>query len=205
MKLSQVDPGRLAELSDEQVTRIVYDGPPTGSEHAVAALVLGGPAKEMGERALSAATLYRVGLAPCLIPTGGVRRLTKEGEMTESEYLARQLAMYNVPEDAILPENEATTTRENMLFGSVLLERALKPRGAFAVYIVTSAYHLRRSMALARLYLPRTALVLGDGVPNIGGSRDEWMNSPYWTFHVRNEVRLLKGMADCGEIDDIEF
>ena len=203
MMLSEWDPQRLDDLTDEQVTHIVYDAPLAVDEPALAALVLGGPVEEMGERARAAAALYKEGLAPCLIPTGGVKRTTPLGELTEAEYLGRRLEEAGVPREAILPENEATTTRENMLFGSVLLERARRPRGTFSVYVVTSANHLRRSMALAQLYLPRTARILGRAAHNEGGMPGEWTLSEYWVHSVRTELKLLKGLIDRGEIDDI--
>ena len=205
MKLSGIDQNCLGTLSPKQVSSIVFDAPPTEDHPAVAALLLGGSPVVMESRAKAAAELYRKGLVPLVIPTGGVRHGDDGTGPTESEYMATVLRESGVPDEAILLENEATTTRENMMLGWMAIERALHPRGIFAVYIVTSAFHLRRSLALARLYLPRSARVLGCAAAHPGGGRDEWSKSEYYSDKVRTELGLLKGLVDHGEMDDIEF
>ena len=205
MKLSLVDKSGLESLSKEQVSRIVFGFESDPPAPAVAALLLGGSPQVMDARVRAAATLYRDGFVPLIIPTGGVRHPEKGCEETEAEYMAHALGGLGVPEEAILLENEATTTRENMIFGEGVIERVAHPRGAFAVYVVTSAFHLRRSLALARLYLPRTARPLGCAAADPGGGPDEWASSEYYTGRVHTELGLLKGLVDNGEMDDIEF
>ena len=205
MKLSAVPSKDLDALSVEQVSHIVFDIPPTEDRPAVAALLLGGSPVVMDSRVRAAAELYRKGLVPLVIPTGGVRHDDGGTGPTEAEYMADVLKESGVPDDAIVLENEATTTRGNMIFGGVVLERALHPRGVFPIYIVTSEFHLRRSLAVARLYLPRTAHILGCAAVHPGGGRNEWANSEYFTNKVRTEVGLLKWLIDHCEMDDIEF
>lgn len=205
MRISRIDKGDLDALSAEQMSRIVFDLPPPEDRPAIAALLLGGSPMVMDSRARAAAELYRKGLVPLVIPTGGVRHGDGGTGPTEAEYMAGVLRESGVPNEAIVLENEATTTRENMIFGGVALERALHPRGAFPICIVTSEFHLRRSLALARLYLPRTARILGHAAAHPDGGPDEWPKSEYFTGRIRTEVGLLKWLVDHGEMDDIEF
>ena len=205
MKLSVIPSNDLASLANGQVSSIVFDAPPTEDRPAVAALLLGGSPVVMDSRAQAAAELYRKGLVPLVIPTGGVRHGDGGAGPTEAEYMAGVLRESGVPDEAIRLENDATTTRENMIFGEMVIERAAHPRGAFAVYIVTSAFHLRRSLALARLYLPRTARILGCAAAHPGGGRDEWTKSEYFSGKVHTELGLLRRLVDHGEMDDIEF
>ena len=205
MKVSQIPTDALSGLSNEEKTRIVFDVEPDARDPAVAALLLGGSPVVMDSRARAAAELYRKGLVPLVIPTGGVRHGDGGTGPTEAEYMAGILRESGVPDEAIRLENEATTTRENMIFGEMVIEHAAHPRGAFAVYVVTSAFHLRRSLALARLYLPRTARILGCAAAHPGGGPDEWARSEYYTGRVHTELGLLKGLVDNGEMDDIEF
>lgn len=205
MKVSQIPVAALSDLSNDEKTRIVFGGERETDGHGVAALLLGGSPVVMDSRARAAAELYRKGLVPLVIPTGGVRHGDGGYGPTEAEYMAGVLRNSGVPDEAILLENKATTTRENMIFGEMVIERAAHPRGAFAVYIVTSAFHLRRSLALARLYLPSTARILGCAAAHPGGGRDEWTNSEYFSGKVHTELGLLKGIVDHGEMDDIEF
>ena len=208
MKLSQIDGEDLASLSNEQVGRIVFgdDYANVPKPHSgVAALLLGGSPPVMDARAQAAAALYREGLVPLIIPTGGARHPDQGCAETEAEYLARALRGLGVPDEAIFLEREALTTRENMILGEAKIERVLHLRGEFSVYIVTSAFHLRRSLALARLYLPRTAHILGRAALQRGDSPADWPQSEYFTGRVRKELGLLKGLVDNGEMDDIEF
>ena len=205
MKLSEVDEKRLNELTDAERTEIAFGGWTEDTEKGAAALLLGGPLEEMPSRAEAAAELYRAGRAPLIIPTGGVARDTELGRQSEAKYLTELLLSEGVPAGDILTEEEAQTTRENMIFGETLLERRLRPRGPFRVYIVTTEYHMRRSLALARLYLPRTAVVAACPAVLPSGSRNEWVRGPYWRHAVETEVRLLKGMVDRGEAEDILF
>lgn len=106
------------------------------------------------ERAEAAVDLYHRWLVQYLLPTGGVEWDTDAGGMSEANYLAMPLEKLNVPKEAILLENEATTTRENMLYCALLLERKLHPRGGYGEYIVTSPSHLRRALRAGGIWMP---------------------------------------------------
>jgi len=205
MKLSQLDPNRLNELTDDQMDRIVFDHCEDDGMSGLAAILLGGIPEVLRERTQAAAQLYHEGRISCIIPTGGVAWDTELGHMTEAECMTLLLKEYGVPEEAILIENQATTTRENMLYASILMERTFHPRGNYRVYIVTSPAHLRRSMALAKLYLPRTAQL--SGCPGVcpKGMPGVWMTDSFQRKRVFREVELLKSTIDAGDIEDIEF
>ena len=206
MKVSQIPAGDIPGLSTDEKTRIVFGGERETGGPGVAALLLGcGTPREMAERAAAAADLFKEGLVPCVIPTGGVVHPTECGNLTEAEYMALKLREHGVPDEAVVLEDQATTTIENMLFGMVAIERACHPRGPFPVYVVTSGTHMRRSLALAGVYLPRTARILARAAANPGGGASEWFRSEFWTGRVNWELRWLKNYIDSGTIPDIEF
>lgn len=206
MKLSQIPVDKLPGLSNDEKTRIVFGGEREFGGRGIAALLLGcSSPQEMADRAETAASLFSEGLVPKVIPTGGVVHPTEFGEMTEAEYMAQRLRGLGLQDEAIIVENQAATTIENMVFGSVVLERSFRPRGPFSVYVVTSAHHLRRSLALAEVYLPRMARILGRAAGNAGGGAREWFRSEFWTGKVNLELRWLKKSIDDGTIPDIEF
>ncbi|MBE5782772.1 MAG: YdcF family protein [Clostridiales bacterium] len=206
MKYSAYDPKRLNELTREQISQIVYGDWKDDGLTGVAALLLGGPPEEMEMRSRAAAHLYLAGRVSYVIPTGGVYHDTELGHMTEAECMQEYLLQFGVPKDHILLENEATTTRENMLFGAIQLERHLRLRSPFRVYIVTAPYHLRRSMLLARTYLPRTYIVSGYAAHDPTDGKDVWHLNPYLMKNpIDKEVHLLKNYIDNGEIEDIDF
>lgn len=68
-----------------------------------------------------AASLYHKGLAPRLVFSGGVGRFTGEWSTTEADHFAQVAQQAGVPEHAILIENQATNTGENIKFTRTLL------------------------------------------------------------------------------------
>ncbi|MBQ3222896.1 MAG: YdcF family protein [Clostridia bacterium] len=205
MKVSQLRADMLSELTIEQVDRIVFHNCTDDGQSGAAAILLGGNPNVLRERASAAARLYHEGRVPYIIPTGGVKWDTDLGRMSEAERMEQYLLEFGVPQEAILLENEATTTRENMIFATLLIERRLKPRGPFRLVIVTSPAHLRRSLAIAKMYLPRTAEISGcpgdcpQGMPGV------WHQDEYQVTRVQRELGLIKEQIDQGDMDDFEF
>ena len=205
MKITEMSLEALMALPDEQITEIVYGNWQDDGGKGIAALLLGGNPTVHRERAQGAAQLYHAGRVPYIIPTGGVQWDTEFGRMSEAEGLKRILLELGVPEEAIILENEATTTRENMIFGAVQIERNLRPRGPFRIYVVSSAAHLRRSLALAKVYLPRTAQVFGYPGVCPEGTREMWHTDEKQRKRVLREVEFLRKYTGTGEIEDVEF
>lgn len=207
MKLSQVEYQKIREMPNEQMTEIVYGG---GSclddgKSGVVALLLGGNPLVMKERAQGAANLYQAGRVKYIMPTGGVKWDTEFGHISEAHCMKQHLLNLGVPEEAILLENEATTTRENMIYCTLQIERQLKLRGNYRVYVVTSPCHMRRSLALAKAYLPRKVLI--SGYPGVcpQGMADTWYQEAFHTERVYREAELLHRFIHDGDIEDVEF
>ena len=161
MKLSEIKKEEFESLSNEQLAEILYGVSRDDGECADVALVLGGNPNHCGERAYKAAELWHAGRVKTLIPSGGVKWNFDGREISEAEYLANILRKEGVPEEAILVEDRATTTKENMLYGTILFNKAFKIQNVKSVMIVTSASHLRRSLGLGKLFLPRSVKVTG--------------------------------------------
>jgi uncharacterized SAM-binding protein YcdF (DUF218 family) len=99
---------------------------------------------ENGDRMWEAARLYRRGLAPRIIVTGGSFVEHGGPSGTEAEAMRIFLLDLGVPAHAILDEPKAQNTIENI--GNV---RAMVGDGRVA--LVTSAYHMPRAVKLAAL------------------------------------------------------
>ncbi|TVQ82293.1 MAG: YdcF family protein [Micavibrio sp.] len=69
-----------------------------------------------------AAKLYHKGLFPKILVSGGVA--TDDGRM-ECDRMRDRLVKKGVPEDAILVENKATNTGENVKYGMALIEKKI--------------------------------------------------------------------------------
>ncbi len=91
------------------------------------------------------ARLFHAGKAPRIIVSGGRSPGRGQG-MTEAEAGRLFLLDLGVPEGAILLEDEALTTRGNAVFVAELLEQ----QSIEGLLLVTSALHMRRSVAAFR-------------------------------------------------------
>ena len=101
------------------------------------------------DRVWHAARLYRAGKAPIVIPTGSGER----------ESALPLLADLGVPEAAILVEDKARNTEENAKFVERLLAAKNEKSAKKKVLLVTSAWHMRRSVLMYKKYAPSLEIV----------------------------------------------
>ena len=101
------------------------------------------------DRVWHAARLYKAGKAPIVIPTGA-------GEKESSVPLLLDLG---VPEGAIRVEPKARNTEENAMFVEKILEPRNTQNTRKRVLLVTSAWHMRRSVLMYRKYAPSLEII----------------------------------------------
>ncbi len=101
------------------------------------------------DRVWHAARLYKAGKAPLIVPTG-------RGEQESTVPLLRDLG---VPESAIVVEKEARNTEENARFVEKILEPRNTQNTRKRVLLVTSAWHMRRSVLMYRRYAPSLEII----------------------------------------------
>jgi uncharacterized SAM-binding protein YcdF (DUF218 family) len=102
----------------------------------------GGPSPCMRARASHAAALYHQGLAHWVIPTGGP---TDQGP-TEAAVLTTVLEGADVPAAAIVPEDRALNTIQNIANSKVIMQA----RGWHTAILVTEPFHINRASLIAR-------------------------------------------------------
>ena len=94
-----------------------------------------------------AAQLYHQGLAPLVVPTGGIAHqsdlLSTNWDRPEADVFADILSARGVPPHALLLEREATNTSENIRFS----RRLLANRPLASILIVTKPFMQRRAFA----------------------------------------------------------
>ena len=204
MKITEAKKETLMALSAREKYDFVCGDIRDDGMSAPVALLLGGNPNNARNRALAAAELYRAGRVPYIIPSGGVKWDIDGEQISESHFMKRILMENGVPEEAIILENQATTTVENMIFGTLQIYRKLKFKNAPHVIIVTSEAHMKRSMALAKAIMPR-ALTFSAYPAFHNAPTDEWFESEANLKALDTEVRLLKDLADSGLIEDFEI
>ncbi|MBR5314638.1 MAG: YdcF family protein [Clostridia bacterium] len=206
MKLSAISQQDVDSLTLEQVADIVFGIENSEPETSDFALLLGCRPGFCEVRALQAAKIYRDGKVGYVMPSGGAEwQIQDRGVMTEAAYMSEILKENGVPEEAILLENEARSTKENLIYGTLQMNRRLKIQNVKSVCIVTEAYHMRRSLGLAKLFLPRS-LKINYSIANYPSDPIAYMLADKMNEQrARKDVYHMIGLINAGLIDDIEF
>ena len=202
MKLSEITREDIAQMPFEKKYDFICGGIVDEGKSAPVAILLGGNPNNALPRALAAAELYRSGRVPYIVPSGGVEWDFGGETLSEACFMKRVLIENGVPEEAIILENEARTTKENMIYGTLQINRKLKFEKVEHVIIVTSRSHMKRSIALAKAFLPRRVTVSAypanheATIAGLNESTGEW---------IAKELDLLKGLVNSGLVEDMEI
>jgi uncharacterized SAM-binding protein YcdF (DUF218 family) len=94
------------------------------------------------DRMWHAARLYKAGKAPLVVLSGGLA--FEDGLMSEAASMRAFMRDLDVPDSAMLLEEQSVNTRQNAQFTTALL----RERGISQIVLVTSALHMRRSVLL---------------------------------------------------------
>ena len=97
-----------------------------------------------GDRVLYAARLYQEGSAPVLLLTGGNIAFLGGSPSTPADDMATLLELTGVPRSAMIIENQSQNTLQNAQNSCAII----KAKGYTNLILVTSAFHMPRSVAL---------------------------------------------------------
>lgn len=197
MKLSEINDLNILKIED--YTRIVYNDVTQDVKDGDAIILLGGERIWCLERANACIELNQSIHIKYIIPTGGVEIMT---DLTEAMYLKKLLVKSGIDEKKIILENQATTTRENMIYANKILKTIPNIK---KVIIVTSHFHLRRAVELARNYLDKAYHIVGYSGHAQEGNKENWYKSVYYIERVKQEVYYLKSHIEKGYIKEIEY
>ena len=95
------------------------------------------------ERLRHAAELYRSGLAPKIILTGG---LDPANTVTDAEAARRWTEREGIPAEDVLLEDRSRYTHENFLYAKEIMDR----EGFESALVVSDPLHMKRAMLCAR-------------------------------------------------------
>lgn len=176
----------MDSLDVDMLSRCFF--PPERRIAADVAIVFGMNAPE--RPVAHAVAAFNAGLARRLLFTGGYNRRLGCAEGPE---MARQAIANGVPAEAVLVEDQALHTEQNVEFACRLLENERGGRpGVGSVLILTIEYHLRRACLAARRRLPEDV--------DLG-----WTCYPSRHYGASNWFEVARGRTDVlGELARIE-
>lgn len=191
-------------LTDEIVDRVLFEGISDTGEKVDCIIVLGS-IKASQYRIPVAVEAYKEERASKLLLSGGSVRDFVDGNMSEAEHMRKHAVDMGVaPEDIIL-ETYSHNTVENM-FGSLLeLQRSFWINKVNSVLLVTTSYHMRRSLALARYLFPPHVTVIPCPADDTNTRRDNWMDSEEGRKRAIAEVNNIITCVENGLFPDLEI
>lgn len=134
-----------------------------------------------------AATLYKQGMAPYILPSGGYK---PHVGTTEWEYLRNIGIINGVPEEAILIEDKAQHTLENARFSLEVLQRkGICPK---KVIIVCKAGHSRRALLCYQAEFPIDCeFLVSPCIDRYGITKENWFLSEVGINRIMAEVKKI--------------
>jgi hypothetical protein len=205
MKLSELDVAKLYTLDDATKEKILFCDCPDDGGSGDVALLLGTRHTYVYPRVEAAAKLYLDGRVRYVMPSGGVEWEIGGEQMSEALYMRQLLLEMGVPDERILLENEARSTKENMICGTLQMYRRLKLEDVRKVYIVSSELHMRRALAFAKNLLPRSIEIAPFAAWSGVDCRANWKQSVVNRTYCERSLPLIKKEVDSGGIPDIEI
>ena len=159
----------------------------------------GGSHPELGEYA---AALYKRGLSPVVVPSGGVsiksgvfngvksrKEIYSLPYRTDCEFLTDVLIKNGVPHHAIFQENESGCTKENAVLSKRLADK--NQLHVNKAILVCKCFHARRAFMCYQFAFPQTEFYIHP-VPfiqdNITITKDNWFNTEVGIERVLGEV-----------------
>lgn len=114
------------------------------------------------QAAVHAASLWKAGLAPAIIMSGGIAHrgdvLDTGWDRPEAQVFAEAARREGVPPEALLLEERAQNTGDNFVFGRAIAEAA--GLGVRKLIVVAKPYMTRRGFATGRKLWPEVELIL---------------------------------------------
>lgn len=200
-----ISKANINELDYDTLEKIVFPNEPTIIiPHCEVALVLGTD-KPNVDRTPEAVRQYKNGACDKLVFSGGVYWDTEYGRVTEAEYMRRYALENGVDDKDIILDEIARTTIENMLGGALAINRGFEyVSDVKNLMLITSSYHMRRSLLLAEALLPRNFKI--SPCPAYGMTdATNWRDTDKGRRRVMAEATYIKAMAVHGLTDDIEI
>ena len=192
------------DLTFDVVDRLLFQGLEDTGENADCIIVLGSM-KAAKYRVPVAVEAYKARRASKLMLCGGKLRDFPDGKYSEAEHMRQAALVLGVAEEDIVLENSSQNTVENILFALVELQRTLWLNKVRRVLLVTTAYHMRRSLSIARYLFPDHIEIIPCPANDNNTRRDNWMNTQVGTDRAKKETMKIVESVLNGIIPDFEI
>ena len=189
------------DLTHEIIDKLLFQGLEDTGACADCIIVLGST-KAAKYRVPVAVDAYNAGRAGKILLCGGALRDFPAGKCSEAEDMHKAVLALGVREDDIILENSSRNTVENIRFALEELQKAFGLNKIHRVLLVTTAYHMRRSLAIARHLFPEHIAVIPCPANDNNTRRENWMRTPAGIDRAKSEAMNIVRYIHDGVIPD---
>lgn len=201
MKVSSI---KKADLTNDIVDKILYEGLEDTGETGDCIMVLGSRTAPK-YRIPKAVSIYQHKRASKMLMCGGRKLQCDSGFFSEAEIMKRRVLEMGIPEKDILLEELSLTTKENMLCALLMLEREFKLSNVNKILLVTANYHMRRSLSMAKMYMPSWVKFIPCPSEDIETQRNTWYKNENGHKKALEEVWKIICYINERSISDFEI
>ena len=191
-------------LTNNVIDCLLFEGLNDNGANADCIIVLGST-KAAKYRVPVAVKAFFAGRSEKIMLCGGKMRSFPSGNMTEAENMYEKALELGAPEAGIIVENNSQNTIENILYSLLELQRSMWINKVKSVLLVTTTYHMRRSLHLARYLFPDHISVYPCPADDTTTKRDNWMNSNEGINRAKAEALKIVRYVNNGVIPDFEI
>lgn len=192
------------DLTVDVVDKILFQGVVTSDKCADCAIVLGSN-KAAKYRLPVAVDAYKAKRINKIMVCGGTIRDFSDGKYSEAYSMYRAALELGVPTGDIIIEDLSQNTVENIQYALEKLEQVFGLYSIRSVLLVTTAYHIRRSIAICRKIFPNHIAVIPCPANDNNTKRDNWMNTPEGVKRAKGEAMNIVRYITSGVIPDFEI
>lgn len=191
-------------LTNDVIDSLLFEGLNDNGANVDCIIVLGS-IKAARYRVSVAVKAFFAGRAEKIMLCGGKTRNFPGGSMTEAENMYEKTLELGVPETSILMENNSQNTIENILYSLLELQRSMWLNKVRSVLLVTTTYHMCRSLHLARYLFPAHISAYPCPADDTTTKRDNWMNTTKGIERAKAEALNIVRCVNNGVIPDFEI
>lgn len=186
-------------LTNDVIDRLLFGGMDDNGKKVDCIIVLGS-IKASKYRVPVAVNAYMLGRTEKIMLCGGKIR-----DFPEAEQMKKRALELGVPESSIIMENHSQNTIENILCSLLELQREMCLNNVNSVLLVTTTFHMRRSLHIARYLFPSHINVYPCPADDTTTKRDNWMNTTVGTDRAKAEALNIVRYVNNGAIPDFEI
>ena len=186
------------------IDRLLFEGLNDIGVHVDCIIVLGS-IKAAKYRVPVAAKAFFSGRSEKIMLCGGKIRNFSSESMAEADNMYKRALELGVPEANIILEKSSQNTIENILCSLLELQRSMWLNKVKSVLLVTTTYHMRRSLHIAKYLFPSHIRVYPCPADDTTTKRDNWMNTPEGIDRVNEEAMNIVRCVNNGVIPDFEI